>query len=179
MRGWVAEPQGREGDPSPGEPIPALWTWGRWHPQVSSLVCYQGGDPGRLRARLSHFLGRGLAGIVMRDFIPSPPPPETCSVSPRQHPGFSPAPGLVCVHPSPLPAHYLPCSGVPHVPAGAWLRGGAGMCPVGLFLPSPVLTGLFFGSELPPGKRSCCQGWGWVSRSLQPPGPPCPGSVSS
>lgn len=41
------------------------------------------------------------------------------------------------------------------------------MCPFKLFLPSPVPTELFFGSELPAGKWSHCQAWGWMSQSLR------------
>lgn len=48
------------------------------------------------------------------------------------------------------------------------------MCRIELFLPSPVPTELFFGSELLPGKWSYSQGWGWMSRSLRASWPPLP-----
>lgn len=55
----------------------------------------------------------------------------------------------------------------------------AGMCPPNLFLPSPVPTELFFGSEFLPGKWSRCQGWGWRAGAWEPLGRPHQGSISS
>lgn len=177
--GRVAEPL-RLGDPSPGKPVPSLWTWGPWQPRVSSFIfCFLWGRASGTVSRPITLPGQWTGWVCDKGVrpLPAPPPrtpPETSSASPRQHPGFSPAPGSVCVHR--LPA----LCPVPSLQWGStcarWCLAAreAGMCPTELFLPSPVPTELFFGSEFPPGKQSHCQGWGWVSWSLRASWTPLP-----
>lgn len=143
-RAWMgagAAVAGR-GIPAPGKPILSLWTWGHWHPQVSSLVfCYPWGKPSKALSRPVVTVPEQRAGWAYDEgFHPQPrhtplSPPSLLSLTQTASWLLS-CPRLgVCPPPTP-PIQYLSCSGVPRVPAGAWLRGKLGCARSSYFYPA-------------------------------------------